>query len=142
MLQIDFQAQFELVQTAIDQHQIIGFLVHGESYCGQEILVNRLYRIKPNWQKQFPINIDVSSQGVGYDLSKLWTRLAEYLGMLKNEYLDLSNNIESDRILERICDRLIAQDVIITFSKVELMLHTNKLIPWLEVFWKPLVEKV
>ncbi len=134
LLQIDFQAQIEFAQTAIEEHQVLSFLVHGQSCCGQEILVKRLYRIKSNWQKQFPISIDVSNQGIGYDLSKLWGRLAEYLG--------LSKNIERRRILERICDRLKTQDVIITFSQVEVMLFSNTLIAWLEEFWQPLVNMV
>lgn len=132
LLQIDFKKQFRLVKTAIDKHQTIGFLVHGESDYGQQMLVNRLYRVKPTWQNHKPISIDVSSNGVGSNLRKLWGRLAGSL--------DLPRDAERHLILERICDRLRTQDVIFIFSKVELMLLTKTLIPWLEEFWQPLVR--
>ncbi len=47
LLQIDFKKQFRLVRKAIAKYQTIGFLVHGELDCGQQMLVNRLYRVKP-----------------------------------------------------------------------------------------------
>ncbi len=132
LLQIDFQEQFRLVQTAINQHQAIGFLVHGELDCGQQMLVNRLYRVKSTWQNHKPIAIDVSSNAVGSNLKKLWGRVAGCLG--------LERDAEHSLILERICDRLKTQDVIFIFSKVELMLYTETLIPWLKEFWRPLVR--
>ena len=132
LLQIDFKQQFRLVKTAIDKYQIIGFLVHGELDCGQQMLVNRLYRVKSTWQNHKPISIDVSS-GAGYsNLRKLWGRVAGCL--------NLPRDTEYSLILERICDRLKTQDVIFIFSKVELMLLTKTLIPWLEEFWQPLVR--
>ena len=131
LLQIDFKQQFRLVKTVIDQHQTIGFLVHGELDCGQQMLVNRLYRVKSTWQNHKPIAIDVSSNAVGSNLKKLWGRVAGCLG--------LERDAEHSLILERICDRLKTQDVIFIFSKVELMLFTKTLIPWLEEFWQPLV---
>lgn len=132
LLQIDFKNQFRLVKTAIDKHQTIGFLVHGELDCGQQMLVNRLYRVKSTWQNHKPISIDVSSNAVGSNLRKLWGRVAGCL--------DLPRDAEYNLILERICDRLKTQDVIFIFSKVELMLYANTLIPWLEEFWQPLVK--
>jgi hypothetical protein len=132
LLQIDFKNQFRLVKTAIDKHQTIGFLVHGELDCGQQMLVNRLYRVKSTWQNHKPINIDVSSNAGYSDLKKLWGRVAGCL--------DLPRDAEYNLILERICDRLKTQDVIFIFSKVELMLYTNTLIPWLEEFWQPLIR--
>ena len=132
LLQIDFKQQFRLVKTVIDKHQTIGFLIHGELDCGQQMLVNRLYRVKPTWQNHKPIAIDVSSNAGYSNLKKLWGRVAGCLG--------LEREAEHSHILERICDRLKTQDVILIFSKVELMLLTNKLIPWLEEFWQPLVK--
>ncbi|MEM9275276.1 MAG: XRE family transcriptional regulator [Cyanobacteria bacterium P01_F01_bin.143] len=132
LLQIDFKQQFRLVKTVIDKHQTIGFLVHGELDCGQQMLVNRLYRVKSTWQHHKPIAIDVSSNGVGSNLGKLWGRVAGCVG--------LERDAEHSLILKRICDRLKTQDVIFIFSKVELMLYTKTLIPWLEEFWQPLVR--
>lgn len=132
LLQIDFKKQFRLVKTAIAKHQTIGFLVHGELDCGQQMLVNRLYRVKPTWQTIKPIAIDVSSNAGYSNLKKLWGRVAGCLG--------LARDAEYSLIRERICDRLKTQDVIFIFSKVELMLYTNTLIPWLEEFWQPLVK--
>ena len=132
LLQIDFKKQFRLVRKAIAKHQTIGFLVHGELDCGQQMLVNRLYRVKPKWQNHKPIAIDVSSNAGYSNLKKLWSRVAGCLG--------LERDAEHSLILERICDRLKTQDVIIIFSKVELMLLTKTLIPWLEEFWQPLVR--
>jgi hypothetical protein len=126
LLQIDFKNQFRLVKTAIDKHQTIGFLVHGELDCGQQMLVNRLYRVKPTWQNHKPISIDVSSNAGYSNLSKLWGRVAGCL--------DLPRDAEHNLILERICDRLKTQDVIFIFSKVELMLFTKTLNMWWKQF--------
>ncbi len=71
LLQIDFQTQFDLVKTAIDEHKTLGFLIHGKSEHGQQILVNKLYRIKPNWKRNKPISIDVSSNGIYTDTKKI-----------------------------------------------------------------------
>lgn len=132
LLQIDFKKQFRLVKTVIEKHQTIGFLVHGELDCGQQMLVNRLYRVKPTWQNHKPIAIDVSSNAGYSNLSKLWGRVAGCFG--------LDRDTEYCLILERICNRLKTQDVIFIFSKVELMSLTKTLIPWLEEFWQPLVR--
>ncbi len=132
LLQIDFKQQFRLVKTVIDEHQTIGFLVHGELDCGQQMLVNRLYRVKPTWQNHKPIAIDVSSNAGYSDLRKLWGRVAVCL--------DLPRDAEHSLILERICDRLKTQDVIFIFSKVDTMHNSKTLIPWLEEFWQPLVK--
>ena len=44
LLQINSKKQFRLVKIAIAKHQTIGFLVHGELDCGQQMLVN--YKVK------------------------------------------------------------------------------------------------
>jgi hypothetical protein len=132
LLQIDFKEQLRFVRQVISQHQTVGFLVHGESDCGQQLLVNRLFRIKPQWQKHTPININVSSNGLGSKTCKLWGKVGEYFGM--------SKNTEPHLILERICDRYQTQDVIFIFSSVEYMLFTKTLNPWFQEFWTPLVE--
>ncbi len=132
LLQIDFKKQFQLVKTVIVEHQTIGFLVHGELDCGQQMLVNRLYRVKPTWQNHKPVCIDVSSNAGYSNLKKLWGRVAGCL--------NLPRDAEHSLILEQICDRLKTQDVIFIFSKVELMLLTKTLTPWLEEFWQPLVR--
>lgn len=80
LLQIDFKKQFRLVKTAIAKHQTIGFLVHGELDCGQQMLVNRLYRVKPTWQNHKPIAIDVSSNAGYSNLKKLWGRVGVVWG--------------------------------------------------------------
>lgn len=98
LLQIDFKKQFRLVKTVIEKHQTIGFLVHGELDCGQQMLVNRLYRVKPTWQNHKPIAIDVTNNGVGSNLKKLWSRVAGCL--------ELDRDAAHSLILERICDRL------------------------------------
>ena len=98
LLQIDFKKQFRLVKTAIAKHQTIGVLVHGELDCGQQMLVNRLYRVKPTWQNHKPIAIDVSSNAGYSNLKKLWGRVAGCLG--------LERDAEHGLILERICDLL------------------------------------
>ena len=79
-----------------------------------------------------PIITDININGVGSNLKKLWSRVAGCL--------DLPRNTEHHLILERICDRLQTQDVIFIFSKVELMIFTNTLTPWLEQFWQSLVS--
>lgn len=140
LLKIDFKKQLHLAETAINNQQTIGFLVHGESNCGQEMLVNRLYRTKPTWQNHKPIRIDVKSNGAFANLSKLWERVAECFmdESERNNRQDI--NSVSNLVLERICNRLKTQDVIFIFSEVELMSYTETLIPWLEDFWQPLVE--
>ena len=130
LLQIDFQQQLELVEIAVSKYQTIGFLIHGAPECGQEILVNQIYRIKTNWRKDNPISINVSQKGVGNNVGNLWVRVARSL--------ELPMNVKPNKILERICDRLKTQNVIFIFSSVDYM-PTKILDLWLQEFWKPLV---
>ncbi len=133
LLQIDFKTQIQIVEKVINEYQIIGFLIHGEDYCGQQILVNRLYRIKSTWRNNKLISIDLSSYGVGRNLKSLWGRIAKYFG--------LSKDAEHYLIIEKICNSLKTQDIIFIFSKVEYMLFEPKTLDtWLKEFWQPLVK--
>lgn len=132
LLQLDFKEQFKLVRDVLKEYKTVAFLVHGESNCGQQLLVNRLRRVKPEWHKHSPISINVSSRGIGYKLETMWGEVAKYMGQ--------SIQTKSEDVFEAILDRLQTQDVIFIFSSIECMLHTKTLKPWLEQFWLPLVE--
>ena len=134
LLQLDFKGQFRLVKTVLKKYKTVAFLVHGESNCGQQLLVNRLRRVKPQWHKHSPISINVSSNGIGYKLETMWGQVAKYIGK--------SLQTEAEEIFEAILDRLQTQDVIFIFSSIEYMLFTETLKPWLENFWLPLVKMV
>jgi hypothetical protein len=55
LLQVDFKQQVRLVKKVMMLHRIAAFLVHGEPYCGQQLLVTRLFRLKPQWKNIEPI---------------------------------------------------------------------------------------
>lgn len=133
LLQVDFKQQVRLVKKVMTLHRIAAFLVHGEPYCGQQLLVTRLFRLKPQWKNISPIKIDVSHNGVGRSISHLWRQLTSWLGLPKDA--------EPNQIIERICDRLLTQDVIFIFYTVDYMLP-KVLGAWLQEFWEPLVERV
>ena len=134
LLQLDFKQHFKLVKTVLKRHQTVAFLVHGKSNCGQQLLVNRLRRVKPQWHKHSPISINVSSNGIGSDIEKIWEQVAKYLGK--------SRPTKPEQVFEAILDKLQTQDVIFIFSSIEYMLFTETLKPWLENFWLPLVKMV
>ncbi|MEM7578318.1 MAG: XRE family transcriptional regulator [Cyanobacteria bacterium P01_A01_bin.80] len=133
LLQIDFKKQARLVKKVMEFHQTAAFLVHGEPYCGQQLLVNRLFRLKPEWKNISPIKIDVSHNGAGRSTSHLWRQLASWFRLPKT--------VEPKEIIQIICDRLTTQDIILIFYTVDYM-PSKVLAEWLEEFWKPLVMEV
>ena len=133
LLQMDFKQQVRLVKTVMTLHRVAAFLVHGEPYCGQQLLVTRLFRLKPQWKNISPIKIDVSHNGVGRSIPHLWRQVASWFRLPKDA--------QPNEIIERVCDRLLTQDVIFIFSTVDYMLP-KVLGAWLQEFWEPLVERV
>lgn len=133
LLQMDFKQQVRLVKKVMTLHRIAAFLVHGEPYCGQQLLVTRLFRVKPQWKNISPIKIDVSHNGVGRSISHLWRQVASWFRLPKDA--------QPNEIIDRVCDRFLTQDVIFIFYTVDYMLP-NILTGWLEEFWEPLVERV
>ncbi|RCJ40624.1 DNA-binding protein [Nostoc minutum NIES-26] len=133
LLQMDFRQQAKLVKKVIELHRIAAFLVHGEPYCGQQLLVNRLFRLKAEWKNISPIKIDVSHNGAGRSISHLWRQLASWFHLPKD--------VEPKDINYKICERLFTQDVILIFYTVDYM--TPKVLgAWLQEFWEPLVAQV
>ncbi|MGB7444601.1 MAG: XRE family transcriptional regulator, partial [Coleofasciculaceae cyanobacterium] len=132
ILQIDFKEQSRRFKEVIDLHSTAGFLVHGESCCGQQFLVNRLLRLKRGWKNQSPIKIDLSYSGVGRSIPNLWRELTSWLG--------LSRDAQPSEIMDRVCDRWQTQDVIFIFYTVDYMLP-GMLAAWLQEFWEPLVAR-
>ena len=133
LLQIDFKQQARLVRKVMELHRTAAFLVHGEPYCGQQLLVNRLFRLKPEWKHISPIKIDVSHNGAGRSVPHLWRKLASWFC--------LSKDVEPKEIIHTICDRLSTQDVILIFYTVDYM-RPQVLETWLQEFWEPLVIQV
>ncbi len=133
LLQIDFKQQARLVKKVMEFHQTAAFLVHGEPYCGQQLLVNRLFRLKPEWKNISPIKIDVSHNGAGRSTPHLWRQLASWFHLPKS--------VEPKEIIQVICDRLSTQDIILIFYTVDYMPPTV-LTGWLQQFWQPLVMQV
>ncbi|RAM48150.1 MAG: XRE family transcriptional regulator [Hapalosiphonaceae cyanobacterium JJU2] len=133
LLQMDFKQQARLVRKVMDLHRTAAFLVHGEPYCGQQLLVNRLFRLKPEWKNISPIKIDVSHNGAGRSIPHLWRQLASWFRLPKD--------VEPKEIIYKICDRLFTQDVILIFYTVDYM-PPKVLMGWLQEFWEPLVAQV
>ncbi|MDF5707313.1 MAG: XRE family transcriptional regulator [Nostoc sp. S4] len=133
LLQMDFKSQARLVKNVMESHRTAAFLIHGEPYCGQQILVNRLFRLKPQWKNISPIKIDVSHNGAGRSILHLWRQLATWFGLPKNT--------EAQEIIHKICDRFLTQDVILIFYTVDYM-PPKVLEAWLQKFWEPLVMQV
>ncbi|MBD2773522.1 helix-turn-helix domain-containing protein [Iningainema tapete] len=133
LLQMDFKQQVSLVKKVMELHRIAGFLVHGEPYCGQQLLVTRLFRLKPKWKNISPIKIDVSHNGVGRSIPHLWRQLTSWFGLPKDA--------EPNQIIEKVCDRLLTQDVIFIFYTVDYM-QPKVLTEWLQAFWEQLVATV
>ncbi|MEJ1932193.1 XRE family transcriptional regulator [Nostoc sp. NIES-2111] len=133
LLQMDFKSQAQLVKKVIELHRTAAFLVHGEPYCGQQLLVNRLFRLKPEWKNISPIKIDVSHNGAGRSIPHLWRQLASWFRLPKD--------VEPKEIIYKICDRLLTQDVILIFYTVDYM-PPKVLVAWLQEFWEPLVLQV
>jgi len=132
LLQIDFKQQVWLVKKAMILHRIAAFLVHGEPYCGQQLLVTRLFRLRSNWKNILTIKIDVSHYVGGRTITQLWRQVSSCLGLPKDS--------EPNEIIERIYARFLTQDVIFIFYTVDYMLP-EVLTVWLQEFWEPLVEK-
>lgn len=133
LLIMDFKQQVRLVKEVMTSHQIAAFLVHGEACCGQQLLVTRLFRLKPQWKTISPIKIDVNHNGIGNKIPLLWRRVAAWFGLPKEA--------EPKEIIDQICDRVSTQDVIFIFDSVEYMLP-NVLVAWLQEFWEPLVKRI
>lgn len=133
LLQMDFKQQARLVKKVMNLHRTAAFLVHGEPYGGQQLLVNRLFRLKPEWKNISPIKIDVSHNGAGRSIPHLWRQLASWFRLPKD--------IEPKEIIDKICDRLSTQDVIFIFYTVDYM-PPKVLNKWLQEFWEPLVAQV
>ncbi|MFP4124618.1 XRE family transcriptional regulator [Coleofasciculus sp.] len=133
LLIMDFKQQVRLVKEVMTSYQIAAFLVHGEPYCGQQLLVTRLFRLKPQWKTISPIKIDVSHNGVGRSIRHLWRQVAAWFGLPKEA--------EPKEIIDRVCDRVSTQDVIFIFYTVDYM-PPNVLVAWLEEFWEPLVKRI
>ena len=133
LLIMDFKQQVRLVKEVMTSYQIAAFLVHGEPYCGQQLLVTRLFRLKPQWKTISPIKIDVSHNGVGRSIRHLWRQVAVWFGLPKDA--------EPKEIIDRVCDRVSTQDVIFIFYTVDYM-PPNVLVAWLQEFWEPLVKQI
>lgn len=133
LLQIDFRQQARLVKKVMTFHRTAAFLVHGEPYCGQQLLLNRLFRLKPEWKNISPIKIDVSHNGAGRSTLHLWRQLASWFHLPKS--------VEAKEIIQIICDRLSTQDIILIFYTVDYM-PPMILADWLREFWEPLVIQV
>lgn len=133
ILNADFKNQVPVVKEVIDMHRTAAFLIHGEQYCGQQLLVTRLSHLKPKWKNISPIKVDVGQRAVGGRLPYLWQQLTSWFGLPKDAL--------SHQIIERVCDRLLTQDVIFIFDRVNDM-QPRILSKWLEEFWEPLVGRV
>ncbi|WP_293154561.1 MULTISPECIES: caspase family protein [unclassified Microcoleus] len=133
ILNADFKAQVTVVREVIQKHKTAAFLIHGEQYCGQQLLVTRLSRLNPKWKNISPIKVDVGQRAVGGRIPYLWKQLTSWLS--------LPQDAESDRIIERVCDRLVTQDVIFIFDRVNDM-QSRVLSGWIQEFWEPLVVRV
>ncbi|MBD2065998.1 XRE family transcriptional regulator [Leptolyngbya sp. FACHB-671] len=136
LLQMDFKQQVRLVEDALEKHRTAAFLVHGEPGCGQEILVTRLFRIKPTWRNNSPIKNDVTNNAAYRSTERLWKQLSRSFSPLDAKG---DQSIE-EQIIDKICDRWQTQDVILIFEKVDCM-SPNILSSWLNQFWEPLVER-
>ena len=134
LIRIDFIQQRQVVRQVLEIHQTAGFLVYGDFYCGQQFLLNRLFRLKQGWKNQSPIKIDVSANGLGRRIPNLWGRLGDWF--------ELPRDAKASEVLEKICDRLLEQDAIFIFNSVDYMLPGGLLGLWLEDFWVPLVKMV
>ncbi|NES21479.1 MAG: XRE family transcriptional regulator [Symploca sp. SIO3E6] len=133
LLQMDFKQQVKLVRQVIRLHRIAAFLVHGEHFCGQKLLLTRLFRLKRQWKSISPIKIDVSHNGVGRSIRHLWRQVASWFHLPKDA--------QPNKIIDKVCDRLLTQDVIFIFYTVDYMLPKH-LEQWLQEFWEPLVARV
>ena len=133
ILNADFKHQIPVVKEVIQNHQTAAFLIHGEQYCGQQLLVTRLSHLKPKWKSISPIKVDVGQRAVGGRLPYLWQQLTSWFGLPKDA--------QSHHIIERVCDRLLTQDVIFIFDRVNDM-QPRVLSGWLKEFWQPLVARV
>lgn len=133
ILNADFKAQVTVAREVIQKHKTAAFLIHGEQYCGQQLLVTRLSRLNPKWKNISPIKVDVGQRAVGGRISYLWKQLTSWFS--------LPQDAESDRIIDRVCDRLVTQDVIFIFDRVNDM-QSRVLSGWLHEFWEPLVVRV
>ncbi|MBD2205546.1 XRE family transcriptional regulator [Calothrix sp. FACHB-1219] len=134
LLQMDFKQQVRLVEDVLEQHRTAAFLVHGEPDCGQELLVNRLFRIKPAWKNNSPIKNDVTNNAAYRSTERLWKQLA------RSFVEPIDTKPKPEDILEKICDRWQTKDVIFIFEKVDCM-PPKILEDWLLEFWEPLVNK-
>ena len=135
LLQLDFERQRDSFRKILEKHRIVSFLIHGKPNCGQQLLMNCLYRMIPNLNLSATISINVTTNGIGRSPEILWQSIAEYFKEPRH--------IDPQSIREIICERLQNQSVIFIFSSVEYMIlyEENKLLLWMDEFWKPLVEK-
>ncbi|NEP61053.1 MAG: XRE family transcriptional regulator [Symploca sp. SIO2G7] len=132
LLQIDFKQQVGLVDDVLAQHRTVAFLVHGEPDCGQELLVNRLFRLTSGWRNNSPIKHDVTHNAAYRSTKSLWKQLGRSFS--------LPSDAKPEQIIDRICDRWQTQDVVLIFEKIDCM-PAKVLCAWLQELWEPLVER-
>lgn len=130
LLKLDFREQVRLFRQVTQTHRVAAFLVHGEPDFGQQVLVNRLFRLSPGWQTGQRICIDLGSNGVGKSIRSLWRQVANKLGV--------STSAPSPQIADKVCEWWQTQDVIFIFHTVDYM-PPAFLSAWIKEFWQPLV---
>jgi hypothetical protein len=130
LLKLDFGEQVRLTKQVMHVHRIAAFLVHGETDCGQQILVNRLIRLSPGWQTGQRICIDAGSRSTVKSTHFLWRQLASKLSM--------PASTPSAQIADKVCDWWKTQDVILVFHAVD-NIPQAILSQWVQEFWQPLV---
>lgn len=57
LLDIDFKQQVRLFKEIKLSYRTAAFLVHGDIYCGQDLLVTRLFRLTSTWRNNSPIKM-------------------------------------------------------------------------------------
>lgn len=130
LLKLDFGEQIRLFRQVIQTHRVAAFLVHGEPGCGQQVLVNRLLRLRPVWETGQQICIDLASNGTGKRIRSLWRQVARKL--------EVPPHVAPAQLAEKVCEWWRTQDVIFVFHTVDYM-PPAFLSAWIEEFWQPLV---
>ncbi|MDZ8236677.1 MAG: SAV_2336 N-terminal domain-related protein [Nostoc sp. ChiQUE01a] len=133
ILNADFKHQVHMVKEVIQKHQTAAFLIHGEPSHGQQVLVTRLCHLKRKWKNISPIKVNLGIMIFAHSLPNLWQQL--------NRCFGLPGNAQSHEIIQRVCERLLTQDVIFIFNRVNDM-QPRVLSGWLQEFWQPLVAQV
>jgi hypothetical protein len=132
LLRLNFREQVRTFQQMMQYHQVASFLVHGPPEHRQQLLVNRLIRLVPDWQVGPPISLNLMSAGLGLSSQSLWRSTASRVA--------LPPTALPKQIAAKVCEWWQTRSVIFVFHAVD-YIGPSLLSSWIHDFWQLVVSE-